>query len=186
MMVWLNACPMCSVPVTLGGGSWMAKFSPLAAASALGWPVPRTPAAPRPAASHAGPQRASMAAGSNDLGRLSSMGWAVGLWADMMKEGIERKFFEGKGAHIHTQNLGVERKRRTNHFITGRAFAAAQEAISERRCGLRRFLCLIGAQRVRMRHRYVGPICRSNRMLQEWVLISSSPTTSENASPSSC
>ena len=23
MIVWLNACPMCSVPVTLGGGSWM-------------------------------------------------------------------------------------------------------------------------------------------------------------------
>ena len=23
MMVWLKACPMCSVPVTLGGGSWM-------------------------------------------------------------------------------------------------------------------------------------------------------------------
>src|SRR5512138_1508579 len=23
MMVWLNAWPMCSVPVTLGGGSWM-------------------------------------------------------------------------------------------------------------------------------------------------------------------
>jgi hypothetical protein len=25
MIVWLNACPMCSVPVTLGGGSWMLK-----------------------------------------------------------------------------------------------------------------------------------------------------------------
>jgi hypothetical protein len=36
MMVWLNAWPMCSVPVTLGGGSWMAKFRPAAAASALG------------------------------------------------------------------------------------------------------------------------------------------------------
>jgi hypothetical protein len=23
MMVWLNAWPMCRVPVTLGGGSWM-------------------------------------------------------------------------------------------------------------------------------------------------------------------
>ena len=23
MMVWLNAWPMCSVPVTLGGGNWM-------------------------------------------------------------------------------------------------------------------------------------------------------------------
>ncbi len=23
MIVWLNACPMCSTPVTFGGGSWM-------------------------------------------------------------------------------------------------------------------------------------------------------------------
>jgi hypothetical protein len=23
MMVWLNACPMCSVPVTFGGGNWI-------------------------------------------------------------------------------------------------------------------------------------------------------------------
>jgi hypothetical protein len=37
MMVWLNAWPMCSVPVTLGGGSWMAKDG----ASACGLPVPR-------------------------------------------------------------------------------------------------------------------------------------------------
>ena len=26
MMVWLNAWPMCSVPVTFGGGNWMEKF----------------------------------------------------------------------------------------------------------------------------------------------------------------
>ena len=25
MIVWLNAWPMCSVPVTFGGGSWIAK-----------------------------------------------------------------------------------------------------------------------------------------------------------------
>jgi hypothetical protein len=25
MIVWLNAWPMCSTPVTLGGGSWMQK-----------------------------------------------------------------------------------------------------------------------------------------------------------------
>lgn len=25
MIVWLNAWPMCSVPVTFGGGSWMLK-----------------------------------------------------------------------------------------------------------------------------------------------------------------
>ena len=25
MIVCWNACPMCSVPVTLGGGSWMQK-----------------------------------------------------------------------------------------------------------------------------------------------------------------
>ena len=46
MMVWLKAWPMCSVPVTLGGGSWMAKSWPAAWASALGWPVPRKPATP--------------------------------------------------------------------------------------------------------------------------------------------
>ncbi len=23
MIVWLKACPMCSTPVTFGGGSWM-------------------------------------------------------------------------------------------------------------------------------------------------------------------
>ena len=27
MMVWLKACPMCRVPVTLGGGSWIEKSS---------------------------------------------------------------------------------------------------------------------------------------------------------------
>jgi len=37
MMVWLNACPMCSVPVTLGGGSWMQNGG----ASSFGRPVPR-------------------------------------------------------------------------------------------------------------------------------------------------
>ena len=37
MMVWLNAWPMCSVPVTFGGGSWIAK----AGSPSLGSPVPR-------------------------------------------------------------------------------------------------------------------------------------------------
>ena len=37
MMVWLNAWPMCSVPVTLGGGNWIAN----AGSSAFGAPVPR-------------------------------------------------------------------------------------------------------------------------------------------------
>jgi hypothetical protein len=35
MMVWLNAWPMCSVPVTLGGGSWMANEG-----ARLGRPAP--------------------------------------------------------------------------------------------------------------------------------------------------
>ena len=34
MMMWLNACPVCSVPVTLGGGSWMLNDG--RAASSLG------------------------------------------------------------------------------------------------------------------------------------------------------
>ena len=42
MMVWLNAWPMCSVPVTLGGGNWTENDGWDASA----WPVPRTPAAP--------------------------------------------------------------------------------------------------------------------------------------------
>ena len=37
MMVWLNAWPMCSVPVTFGGGSWIANDG----APALASPVPR-------------------------------------------------------------------------------------------------------------------------------------------------
>ena len=40
MMVWLNAWPMCRVPVTFGGGSWMAKEG----SPCFGWPVPRQPA----------------------------------------------------------------------------------------------------------------------------------------------
>jgi hypothetical protein len=34
MMVWLNACPMCRVPVTLGGGSWMRTRAAAGPASA--------------------------------------------------------------------------------------------------------------------------------------------------------
>ena len=41
MIVWLNAWPMCSVPVTFGGGSWMAKFLCSATDSAFGALVPR-------------------------------------------------------------------------------------------------------------------------------------------------
>ena len=37
MIVWLNAWPMCSVPVTLGGGNWMAKDG----SPSLGVPDPR-------------------------------------------------------------------------------------------------------------------------------------------------
>ena len=57
MMVWLNAWPMCSTPVTLGGGSWMLNEAlPL---SKVGTKAPLR--------SHSGAQRASMVAGSNDL-----------------------------------------------------------------------------------------------------------------------
>ena len=57
MIVWLNPCPMCSVPVTLGGGSWMLKegFS----LSSVGVQAPLE--------SHSGAHLASIAAGSKDL-----------------------------------------------------------------------------------------------------------------------
>ena len=56
MIVWLKPCPMCSVPVTLGGGNWMLNDG--LAASSVGWQAPP--------ASHKGAHLASMAAGSND------------------------------------------------------------------------------------------------------------------------
>jgi hypothetical protein len=55
--VWLNAWPMCRVPVTLGGGSWTQNEG--LAASSVG--------AYRPSRSQVGPQWASRAAGSKDL-----------------------------------------------------------------------------------------------------------------------
>ena len=58
MIVWLNACPMCSVPVTFGGGSWM-QYEGLDGSSV---------GAQAPLASHSGAQCDSMAAGSKDLG----------------------------------------------------------------------------------------------------------------------
>src|SRR2546423_8820413 len=73
MIVWLNACPMCSVPVTFGGGSWIENAGSPVRAS----PVPRWPALAKPRCSHHGPQRDSMGAGSNDLDRRSRPGWAV-------------------------------------------------------------------------------------------------------------
>src|SRR3990172_773394 len=54
MMVWLNACPMCSTPVTFGGGSWMQNAGLPGAA----------PAAKRPDSSQRRYQRRSIAAGS--------------------------------------------------------------------------------------------------------------------------
>ena len=57
MMVWLKACPMCSVPVTLGGGNCMLKDG-LAGS---------TEAAKYPRFSHSERQKASMSAGSKDL-----------------------------------------------------------------------------------------------------------------------
>ena len=97
MMVWLKAWPMCSVPVTLGGGSWMEKFSPRAAASALGAPVPRKPARPSPIASHCGPQRDSMAAGSNDLERRARPGCWDWFGVAVMAKRFERSVLEKQG-----------------------------------------------------------------------------------------
>jgi hypothetical protein len=57
MMVWLNAWPMCSVPVTLGGGSCTQNEG--LAASSVGVYMPLC--------SQVGPQCASSAAGSKDL-----------------------------------------------------------------------------------------------------------------------
>jgi hypothetical protein len=66
MIVWLKPCPMCSRPVTLGGGNWMEN-------DGLAGSVP---AVKYPRASQSGAQRASMAAGSKLL--ASSVGDA--LW----------------------------------------------------------------------------------------------------------
>src|SRR6187431_2695408 len=57
MIVWLKPCPMCKVPVTLGGGNWMLKEG--LAASSVG--------ANKPGSAHSGAHFASMAAGSKDL-----------------------------------------------------------------------------------------------------------------------
>src|SRR5512146_3444799 len=59
MIVWLNACPMCSTPVTLGGGSWMQN---------AGLPG-SAPAANQPASSQRRYQRRSTAPGSKPLSR---------------------------------------------------------------------------------------------------------------------
>jgi hypothetical protein len=60
---------MCSVPVTLGGGSWIENEG--RAGSSVGWKAP--------AAAHTGPHRASMAAGSKDLARSVMMAtWRQG------------------------------------------------------------------------------------------------------------
>ncbi|MDT4861616.1 hypothetical protein FQZ97_962280 [compost metagenome] len=67
MMVWLKAWPMCSVPVTFGGGSWIAKSG--RAGSKVGLAMPRL--------SHSGAHFASMAAGSKLL--ASDWSWAVML-----------------------------------------------------------------------------------------------------------
>ena len=57
MIVWLKPCPMCSVPVTFGGGSWMLNEGLLG--SSVGTNAPGS--------FHFKAQRASMAAGSKDL-----------------------------------------------------------------------------------------------------------------------
>ena len=57
MIVWLNAWPMCSVPVTFGGGNWMLNDGRPASIDGAYTPL----------RSHSGAQRASIAAGSKDL-----------------------------------------------------------------------------------------------------------------------
>ena len=83
MMVWLNAWPMCSVPVTFGGGNWMLNDG--LAASSVGSYIPLC--------SHSGPKCASMAAGSNDLDRLSRPGVA-GVAVVAVRVGAESVILE--------------------------------------------------------------------------------------------
>src|SRR5215468_1924946 len=85
MIVWLNAWPMCSVPVTFGGGSWMLNEGLLA--SSVG--------AYRPLFSHSGVQRASMAAGSKAL--ASSVMAAALLLRVSTRGGIGEFWIVGRG-----------------------------------------------------------------------------------------
>ena len=78
MMVWLNAWPMCSVPVTFGGGSWMEKDG--LAVSSVGSYMPLC--------SHNGAKCASIAAGSNDLARLSRPGVAGAVGVEKGEESV--------------------------------------------------------------------------------------------------
>jgi hypothetical protein len=71
MIVWLNAWPMCSVPVTLGGGSWMLNDG--LAGSSVGAKASTLPSF----GLHTGPHLASMAAGSKDLASSVVMGGRV-------------------------------------------------------------------------------------------------------------
>src|SRR5690606_2659920 len=68
MMVWLKACPMCSVPVTLGGGDWMTKGS--AWRPACGWTC--WPPLKWPPCSQRAYQRDSISWGSKLLDNWSS------------------------------------------------------------------------------------------------------------------
>src|SRR5690606_3128116 len=80
MSVWLKPCPMCSVPVTLGGGSRMQKAS--------GFDVSR-PASKYARDSHSGYQRRSMSAGSKLL--ASSM-----VFLASAREGKARIIADGR------------------------------------------------------------------------------------------
>src|SRR6218665_2317363 len=86
MMVWLNAWPMCSVPVTFGGGNCIEN----AAASARGAPLPRNPATPSPRRSHSAPHRACRAAGSKDFDRLSRPGCCRGELMGVKAERVDQ------------------------------------------------------------------------------------------------
>ena len=81
MIVWLNACPMCNVPVTLGGGSWIEKLG--RAGSSVG--------ACASAAAQTEPQRASMAAGSNDLASSVMMAKREGTQGRRGRRALRRR-----------------------------------------------------------------------------------------------
>jgi len=74
-MVWLNAWPMCSVPVTLGGGNWT-TYGWLSVPVSTCWP-----AAKYPRLSHSAYQRDSSSEGSKlfeSSGVSPAMGAAFG------------------------------------------------------------------------------------------------------------
>jgi len=82
MIVWLNAWPMCRMPVTFGGGSWMLKAGRPASA----------PASKYPRDSQTGYQRASIAAGSKALASSVSCCLAAGSFDRVLGHGGIARF----------------------------------------------------------------------------------------------